>query len=100
MEVDKITEKDVARAQSIFKALSNPVRMKLLYALEGGEQNVSTIANSLDLEQSVVSHQLAALRKNYLVASERIGKQVFYRLDDRHVLDILDSVMEHIQHTE
>lgn len=100
MEVDKITEKDVARAQSIFKALSNPVRMKLLYALEGGEQNVSTIANSLDLEQSVVSHQLAALGKNYLVASERIGKQVFYRLDDRHVLDILDSVMEHIQHTE
>ncbi|MBN7273991.1 metalloregulator ArsR/SmtB family transcription factor [Ligilactobacillus pobuzihii] len=100
MEVDKITEKDVARAQSIFKALSNPVRMKLLYALEGGEQNVSTIANSLDLEQSVVSHQLAALRKNYLVASERIGKQVFYRLDDRHVLDILDSVMEHVQHTE
>ena len=100
MEVDKITEKDVARAQSIFKALSNPVRMKLLYALEGGEQNVSTIANSLDLEQSVVSHQLAALRKNYLVASERIGKQVFYRLDDRHVLDILDSVIEHVQHTE
>lgn len=100
MEVDKITEKDVARAQSIFKALSNPVRMKLLYALESGEQNVSTIANSLDLEQSVVSHQLAALRKNYLVASERIGKQVFYRLDDRHVLDILDSVMEHVQHTE
>ncbi|GEN47693.1 ArsR/SmtB family transcription factor [Ligilactobacillus pobuzihii] len=100
MEVDKITEKDVVRAQSIFKALSNPVRMKLLYALEGGEQNVSTIANSLDLEQSVVSHQLAALRKNYLVASERIGKQVFYRLDDRHVLDILDSVMEHVQHTD
>lgn len=100
MEVDKITEKDVVRAQSIFKALSNPVRMKLLYALEGGEQNVSTIANSLNLEQSVVSHQLAALRKNYLVASERIGKQVFYRLDDRHVLDILDSVMEHVQHTD
>lgn len=100
MKINKITETDAVRAQAIFKALSNPVRMKLLYALEDGEQNVSTLAERLDLEQSVVSHQLASLRKQHLVASERIGKQVFYQLDDRHVLSLLDSVLEHIQHLE
>ncbi|GKS81782.1 hypothetical protein LPAF129_14680 [Ligilactobacillus pabuli] len=98
MKINKITEADTVQAQTIFKALSNPVRMRLLYALEDGEQNVSTLAEGLDLEQSVVSHQLAALRQHHLVASERIGKQVFYQLDDRHVLSILDSVMEHVRH--
>lgn len=98
MEINKITETNAVQAQAIFKALSNPVRMRLLYALEDGEQNVSTLAQRLELEQSVVSHQLAALRKNHLVASERLGKQVFYQLDDRHVLSILNSVLEHVQH--
>lgn len=98
MQINKLNEGDAVRAQQIFKSLSNPVRMKLLYALEDGKQNVSTIAERLDLEQSVVSHQLATLRNNHLVASERSGKQVFYELDDRHVLSILDSVMEHVQH--
>lgn len=100
VRVSKLNDNDAVRAQQIFKSLSNPVRMKLLYVLEDGKQNVSTIAEQLDLEQSVVSHQLATLRNNRLVASERIGKQVFYELDDRHVLSILDSVMEHVQHIE
>ncbi len=100
VRVSKLNDNDAVRAQQIFKSLSNPVRMKLLYVLEDGKQNVSTIAEKLGLEQSVVSHQLATLRNNHLVASERIGKQVFYELDDCHVLSILDSVMEHVQHIE
>ncbi len=100
MKENRITDNEAMQAQRIFKALSNPVRMKLLYFLEEGEQNVSTISERLKLEQSVVSHQLASLRKDHLVASVREGKQVFYRLDDRHVLTILDSVMEHVKHIE
>ncbi|GBG93732.1 ArsR family transcriptional regulator [Ligilactobacillus salitolerans] len=100
METNKITADEARHAQQIFKALSNPARMQLLYALEKGEQNVSLLAEQLQLEQSVVSHQLATLKKIHLVASERVGKQVFYRLDDRHVLTILDSVMEHVKHLE
>ena len=45
-----------------------------------------------------MSHQLQNLKAARLVKSRKEGKNVFYSLDDAHVLHIIDQVLEHIRH--
>ncbi len=88
----------LSESQKILKMLSNPTRLQMLYILEQQELNVTEIVNLLDLEQSVVSHQLALLREYQLVSAHRIGKANYYQLDDPHILDVINETLEHADH--
>ena len=55
------------------------------------------IANSVQLSQSAVSHQLRVLKDTKLVRFRRDGKTVYYALDDDHVRRILSMGMDHIE---
>ena len=46
---------------------------------------------------SAVSHQLRVLRNAKLVKKTKIGKEVYYELDDEHIKDILDKGLEHVK---
>ena len=50
------------------------------------------------MEQSAVSHQLRNLKAARLIKSRKDGKNVYYSLDDEHVLHVIDQVLEHIRH--
>ncbi len=80
-----------------FKVFGDRTRLKILMLLGKQELCVHTIAKLLDVEQSVVSHQLKTLRDARIVYSRRVGKHIFYRLCDVHIATILDTAMEHIQ---
>jgi ArsR family transcriptional regulator len=70
-----------ARAASRFlKALSNPIRLRLLYLLGADEMTVSELESALGLRQPAISQQLARLRAEGLIAGRRDGKSVHYRL--------------------
>jgi ArsR family transcriptional regulator len=81
-----------------FKILGDQTRMKILFALDKDEMCVCDIANVLGMSKSSISHQLATLRKSGIVKNRRVGKEVFYTLDDDHVKNVFEIGIEHIEH--
>lgn len=79
-----------------FKVMGDSTRIQLLWALEESEMCVGDLAVLLDMTKSAVSHQLKVLRTAKLVRSKKIGKNVYYALDDHHVKSILEKALEHI----
>ena len=82
-----------------FKLLSDPGRLRIVYALlEGGELCVSDLAGLVDLSESATSHQLRQIRLAGLVKARKQGREVFYRIADSHVRLLLDVAVEHYLH--
>ncbi|MGX7198089.1 ArsR/SmtB family transcription factor [Enterococcus olivae] len=92
------TIQEIEGVSQVFKVLSDVTRLKIVLSLKSGERNVTSIAESVGMEQSAVSHQLKLLRENNVVKSRREGKTILYSLDDQHVLDILEQTFRHIHH--
>ena len=86
---------DLEAAVALLKATADPTRLKILAALSAGELCVTDLARILEVSESAVSHQLRVLRQANLVAGRRRGRQVFYRLADDHVREILADALEH-----
>jgi len=83
----------------LFKLLGDPGRVRMLDALaRAGELCVCDLAAVVDMAESPVSHSLRLLRDAGVVRPRRVGRQVFYRLDDDHVRRLLDLSIEHVGH--
>ena len=81
-----------------FKALSDPTRISILHLLCTGEHSVNDIAETLNLSQSSVSHQLRFLKNLRLVKYRRAGRTLYYSEDDEHVMNLLKQAIEHASH--
>ena len=64
------------------------------------ERSVNQIAEATQSSQSLVSHQLKILKDADLVATRKQGRQVFYRLSDGHVKELVEVVLEHVLEKE
>jgi ArsR family transcriptional regulator, arsenate/arsenite/antimonite-responsive transcriptional repressor len=74
---------DVTDMSRVFKALGDPVRLRLLSLIgahEGGEACVCDLTGAFDLSQPTISHHLKVLREAGLIGSERRGTWVYYRV--------------------
>lgn len=92
--LDPIIERDVS---NLFKALSNPTRIKILFLLKQQLLTVTQISERLNISQSAISHQLRELKLARLVKDTKQGREVIYQLDDEHVHQIFDIAIEHVK---
>lgn len=76
------------------KAMGNPLRLRILHALEGGELSVSGILDRVGSRQANVSKHLFVLRSAGLVSSRRSGANIYYRIKDDAVLTICKTVCD------
>lgn len=79
-----------------FSAMGDPSRALILLHLRRGEHCVSDLAGLLGVSESAVSQHLRLLRTLRLVRPRRQGRNVFYRLDDQHVEQLLEVCLEHV----
>lgn len=93
-----LDEQTATHLAEFFSALSDTSRVRIIAALTQGELNVGALAEIVGISESAVSHQLRGLRQMRLVRTRKVGRQVFYSLDDEHVTEMFQRGLEHIQH--
>ena len=81
----------------LFKVFGDSTRIRILFALFEADICVCDLAETLNMTQSAISHQLRILKQAKLVNSRREGKSVIYYLADQHVRTIIDQGREHIE---
>jgi ArsR family transcriptional regulator len=95
LALDEHAAADVAE---LFRALGDGSRVRILAAITGGERNVTDLAETVGISESAVSHHLRNLRQMRLVRARRDGRQVFYALDDDHVVTLFREALDHVAH--
>lgn len=93
-----LSTRDAFRLANVFKALADPTRLRIISELASGQRCVHEIAESLELNQPAVSHQLRLLRDRGLVRYRREGRHIIYALDDGHVHELFSMAREHLEH--
>jgi DNA-binding transcriptional ArsR family regulator len=94
----KLTELKAIQLAELFSALSDASRVRIISLLLEGEMSVSALAEGLKMTESAVSHQLRGLRHMRLVRARKEGRQVFYTLDDDHVVKLYSMGLDHVVH--
>lgn len=101
--VDKVlaklpNEDTFNRLADLYKLIGDTTRCRILFALDQDEMCVCDLANVLNMTKSSISHQLAVLRRSGIVKCQRNGKEVYYTLDDDHIVKLFEIGLEHINH--
>lgn len=83
---------------TIFKALADDTRIKIIYALSRDELCVCDVASIIGSTVAAASHHLRFLKNIGLAKHRKQGKMVFYSLDDACVITIIEAALMHYQH--
>jgi|SRR5215218_3033674 len=94
---DRLSGDDVDAIAATFSVLGDPTRIRILDALSDGELCVCDLAARVGISESAVSHQLRLLRGMRLVRPRRAGRQIFYSVDDMHIVELLRLAVTHIR---
>ncbi len=91
-ELPKVSAPALERAAELFGVLSTPVRLQIIGALCGGEQNVTHLLGQIEVSQPNMSRHLQVLYQAGVLAKRRSGQQVFYRIADESVVRVCKAV--------
>ncbi len=87
-------EEDIERASRSLKAMSHPLRLKILCTLGDQEVSVQEIVESVGTSQSNISQHLAILRDKGILASRKDANRVYYRVGDGRTLRLIDMMQQ------
>ena len=79
----------------VFQALGHPTRVAIVEYLRNGEISVGQLCENLGIEQANASQHLAVLRTKHIVESRKEGNQIFYRLRNPVVGDMLEMMRKY-----
>lgn len=82
---------------SIFKALADDTRVKVVYALSQAELCVCDVASLIGSSKATASYHLRLLHHMGLAAYRKEGKLVYYRLSDPHIGNLVGEVVQHLE---
>ena len=97
MEFSILDEHTAAHVAELFRAFSDTSRVRIVSGIVEQELNISTLAELVGVTESAVSHHMRGLRQMRLVQSRRDGKEVYYRVEDPHVIALFQQGLRHIQ---
>lgn len=92
-----LDETTAAYVAELFRAFSDTTRVRIVSALISSEFNVGSLSSALDISESAISHHLRGLRLMHLVQSRRDGKEIYYRLNDPHIIALFQQGVNHIR---
>lgn len=98
VKTELISDQAAVQLADWFKAFSDPTRVKIISALLKRELCVHDLTVLLEMGQSAVSHQLRYLRNLRIVKRRKVGKTVYYSLDDTHIEQIFLQTLQHTNH--
>ena len=87
-------DEDIDRASRSLKAMSHPLRLKILCTLGDQEVSVQDIVESVGTSQSNISQHLAILRDKGILASRKDANRVYYRVSDSRTLRLIGMMRE------
>jgi len=87
-------DEDIDRASRSLKAMSHPLRLKILCILGDKEISVQDIVECVGTSQSNISQHLAILRDKGILDSRKDANRVYYRVGDERTLRLIDMMRQ------
>ena len=97
MKTSIIDEHTAAHVAELFRSFSDTSRVRILSVIVEQEMNVSALSQLVGITESAISHHMRGLRQMRMVNSRRDGKEVYYRVDDPHIIALFQQGLRHIQ---
>lgn len=99
LDIDKLiknipSEDDLYENSEIIKAVSDPIRLKILYLLKNGELCACHIDFTLNKPQPTISHHLSILKKVKFLKWRKEGKWTHYRLSDEKIIEYIEKLVK------
>jgi DNA-binding transcriptional ArsR family regulator len=98
-EHQALPPRQLEEAATMFAALADPARLRLLVLLGQGEASVTSLADRQAEKISTVSARLKILHAARLVGRRRQGKSILYFLADDHVIALVSAAIDHASET-
>ncbi len=97
-QVTKLSLQTAEDLADLYRALSDPTRLRIISALMAGELRVGELVESIGLSKSAISHQLRGLKDRHIIRTHKQGRNVFLELDDEHIKELFQRGLEHVRH--
>jgi DNA-binding transcriptional ArsR family regulator len=85
------------KAAELFRVMSAPMRLKIISCLCEGEQNVSYLLSKIDTTQPNMSQHLNTLYKAGVLAKQRDGVQIYYRIANEQIVNLCRAVCVQVE---
>ncbi len=92
-----LDEHSAAHVAELFRAFSDTSRVRIVSALLHGPVNVSALAGLVGISESAVSHHMRGLRQMRLVTARKEGKEVYYAIEDQHIVQLFQQGVRHVR---